>query len=326
MNYTGQVCTGCAKVISEEDDIVVCPVCGTPQHRECWEINGECVNVSRHAEKFVWQAAQEEPKTANAAPEADKGTSQRCVSCGAGNTKEALTCVNCGAPLFGEQGQNPMQSFFNVAGTVSNPFLYGVTLDPESEIEGAKVKDIACYVQSASSRYIHMFKELADKRKKFSFNWGAFFFGPYWFFYRKMWKVGLIFAGVLLAVALAFSGVVQDFEELYYAYIQMDPDVVPADKIIDTMDLVYDSMFKILPMFAVQLVVGIVGGFVADGLYKKQVIKGVKTLREQFPADRAYEGASLKRGGTSIFIAFAAYLGYNVIYNLLLNLAALLIN
>ena len=328
MNYTGQVCSGCGKLMSEKDDIVVCPVCGTPQHRECWEENGECVNVSRHAENFVWQAAptQEEPKKENTAAQEGQGVSQRCIACGGENSKDALTCIHCGAPLLGSQGQNPFQPFFYAAHTISNPFLYGVALDPESEIEGAKVKDIACYVQTASSRYIHRFKDLADKKKKVSFNWGAFFFGPYWFFYRKLWKVGLVFAGVLLAVALAFTGVVQDFEELYYAYIQMDPEVISADEIIAVMGQVTDAMFKVLPMFAVQLVVGIIGGFVADRLYKKEVIKSVKKLRGQFPEDRAYEGASLRRGGTSIFIAFAGYFGYNVIYSLLLNLAALLIN
>ncbi|MBQ2774818.1 MAG: DUF2628 domain-containing protein [Clostridia bacterium] len=328
MNYTGQVCSGCGKLMSENEDIVVCPVCGTPQHRECWEENGECVNAARHAEKFVWQAeeAQSEPEKESPASEGQSAEVQCCVACGGENSKNALTCIHCGAPLLGgSQAQNPFGPFFNVA-SATNPFLYGVALDPDSEIEGAKVKDIACYVQTASSRYIPKFKDLSEKKKKVSFNWAALFFGPYWFFYRKMWKVGLIFVGILLAVELAFTGIAQDFQDLYYSYLEMDPKVVASEQIVSAFDEVVDAMLKVLPMFAIQGVLGIVAGFLADPIYKRHVIKDVKNLRQQFSENRAYEAASLKRGGTAIFIAFAAYFGYNVIYNLLLSLAALLIN
>lgn len=107
-----------------------------------------------------------------------------------GNNPNSLSCTNCGAPLTAG-GAQPFNPFFN-AGEAGNPFLYGVTMDPESEIDGAKVKDIACTVQSASARYIPKFKAMADDKKKITFNWAAFFFSPYWLFFRKLWKAGLI--------------------------------------------------------------------------------------------------------------------------------------
>ncbi|MGN1348511.1 MAG: RING finger protein, partial [Acutalibacteraceae bacterium] len=34
MNYNNEICNGCGRKFSEGDDIVTCPECGTPQHRE----------------------------------------------------------------------------------------------------------------------------------------------------------------------------------------------------------------------------------------------------------------------------------------------------
>ena len=55
MDLNGQKCPACGRSFDHDDDIVVCPVCGTPQHRACWDERGECVNASRHAEGYVWQ-------------------------------------------------------------------------------------------------------------------------------------------------------------------------------------------------------------------------------------------------------------------------------
>ena len=40
---------------------------------------------------------------------------------------------------------------------------------------------------------------------------------------------------------------------------------------------------------------------------------------------RAFEAVTMRRGGTSILLAFASYIGYYIIYNLLLYAAELLI-
>ncbi len=48
MNYTNYKCPVCNNQFTEEDDIVVCPECGTPHHRECYVQNGECTNADKH--------------------------------------------------------------------------------------------------------------------------------------------------------------------------------------------------------------------------------------------------------------------------------------
>ena len=39
MDYKGCKCASCHKVLKEGDDIVICPECGAPYHRECYAQN-----------------------------------------------------------------------------------------------------------------------------------------------------------------------------------------------------------------------------------------------------------------------------------------------
>ena len=45
--HTGEKCFVCGQVFTDNDDVVVCPDCGTPYHRACWQKNGACVNLPR---------------------------------------------------------------------------------------------------------------------------------------------------------------------------------------------------------------------------------------------------------------------------------------
>ena len=40
--YSQEKCPVCENEFTNDDDIVVCPLCGTPHHRECYKKNGEC--------------------------------------------------------------------------------------------------------------------------------------------------------------------------------------------------------------------------------------------------------------------------------------------
>ena len=53
--YTGNHCPVCEQAFTDEDDIVVCPDCGTPYHRACWQKVGACMHKSEHAAGFEWQ-------------------------------------------------------------------------------------------------------------------------------------------------------------------------------------------------------------------------------------------------------------------------------
>lgn len=43
--YYGCPCEGCGRPLALTDDIVVCPDCGAPYHRECYEKLGRCIHT-----------------------------------------------------------------------------------------------------------------------------------------------------------------------------------------------------------------------------------------------------------------------------------------
>ncbi len=42
-------CPVCDKDFKDGDDIVICPSCGAPYHRACYQQVGQCVFTARHA-------------------------------------------------------------------------------------------------------------------------------------------------------------------------------------------------------------------------------------------------------------------------------------
>lgn len=90
--YTGNHCPVCEQAFTDEDDIVVCPDCGTPYHRACWQKVGVCMHKSEHAAGFEWQP--------EVGPDADKAAHEAtCPNCGTHNTPGAVRCAHCGCPL-----------------------------------------------------------------------------------------------------------------------------------------------------------------------------------------------------------------------------------
>ena len=94
MDYRGQHCPICGKEFCDGDDIVVCPECGTPYHRECYKTAGHCVNEERHGESFEWK-----PETAP----------QATVTNRIGNIepRDVLKLVNAGRFIVGCATRRP---------------------------------------------------------------------------------------------------------------------------------------------------------------------------------------------------------------------------
>ena len=54
MRYKSCKCVHCDSIFTETSDVVVCPLCGSPHHRECWKETGKCTNEDKHSENFEW--------------------------------------------------------------------------------------------------------------------------------------------------------------------------------------------------------------------------------------------------------------------------------
>ena len=68
----------------------------------------------------------------------------------------------------------------------------------EDRIDGVPAKDFISIVRQNYSYFLRVFKIFSQKAKAKVFNWAAFFFNFFYFFYRKMYKIGFILLGVYL--------------------------------------------------------------------------------------------------------------------------------
>ena len=106
-DYVGCVCSVCNKPFAAGDDIVVCPECGTPYHRACYQAAGGCVHEAQHAEGYAWQPQQHAQQAGGPQGQPAGGAPRVCPACGVQNRPGALFCENCGTPLSARAGPRP---------------------------------------------------------------------------------------------------------------------------------------------------------------------------------------------------------------------------
>ena len=173
--YTGNHCPVCEQAFTDEDDIVVCPDCGTPYHRACWQKVGACMHKSEHAAGFEWKP-EVGPEAEQAAHEAT------CPNCGTHNTPGAARCSHCGCPLPKSTGAEDAKAedeksvpiyardpavhskdctepgpHIDAYGTGADGGIYRREIGPEDTIDGIKAKDWAAYVGRSPMYYLMQF-------------------------------------------------------------------------------------------------------------------------------------------------------------------------
>ena len=109
-NYLNSECPYCGKKFTENDDIVVCPDCGTPHHRGCYKEHGVCANNELHG-GFEWKSSSEPRTPENKGGNEQKFDSFACPNCGGMNPSGTKFCSNCGAPLSSEHGASRRPEF-----------------------------------------------------------------------------------------------------------------------------------------------------------------------------------------------------------------------
>lgn len=60
--YEGYTCPVCKREFKETDDIVACPKCGAPHHRECWKLEGHCHYAEDHDTPRQWKRPAPPPR------------------------------------------------------------------------------------------------------------------------------------------------------------------------------------------------------------------------------------------------------------------------
>lgn len=106
--YENQKCPVCNKEFETDADIVVCPVCGTPHHRDCYKQNGECGNNEKHCEGYRWEPeslpeSEYEPETEAQDENGQPFFENRGGQYGANDGQQP--------PLYGNPAANPLSLF-----------------------------------------------------------------------------------------------------------------------------------------------------------------------------------------------------------------------
>lgn len=318
-NYTGKKCISCGNLFSEGDDIVVCPDCGTPYHRDCYQKEGACINTALHESGISWgESAQSSEETI------------RCIRCGYESASDKIFCEKCGTPLI--KGQETEERPFNgynqskedaqgESGATFNPFGGGASgtdntneqqtqnqfapfptpmvFDRNSEIDGIKLDDYAKYVKTNPLPFLSNFVRFGKFGRKVSLNIPAFLFPNVYFFFRKMTLIGI--------VMLVFNA---------FFDIPMMIELLQSGRAGYTIDLGIDTTGKVFQALSgaawyLSFLVQFLAGFAANYIYYKKARKTILRFRADtsLTEEQVSEGIS-KAGGTSwgaVFLAFACY-------------------
>ncbi|MDR1733759.1 MAG: DUF2628 domain-containing protein [Oscillospiraceae bacterium] len=204
MRYENEPCVWCRQGLHpDEEDVVVCPDCGAPQHKECWKANGGCAYHAEHGD-YLWKPSVEptepEPSLQN------EPNSRICPVCGSPCKPETAVCPTCGTDFLvwaNEVQERAMQ--MRLPPQEMPPLtVNGRTLHADDEIDGCRVEEIGVHVRG-SLKKVERYAAVFEKNRLVGWNWAAFFFGTYWFFFRKIWRPALLLAGISLVVLLALN-------------------------------------------------------------------------------------------------------------------------
>ena len=320
--YTGNHCPVCEQAFTDNDDIVVCPDCGTPYHRACWQKVGACMHTAEHAAGFEWQP--------EIGPEADKAAHEAtCPNCGTHNTPGAVRCAHCGCPLPKDApgkaddadqvpiyARDPSTVHQNNSRTAPGPHIdtfstddngniYRREIGPEDTIDGIKAKDWAAYVGRSPMYYLMQFFRMSMTKQKAAVSLSAFLFGPAYLFYRKMWKEGILAAALDLLFCVP---------ELIAIIATFNPDL------FGSLPLGW------VPTAANVCVVGawalkIILGLFAVSWYRADSKRSIDKIYAQYPEGDNRTAALQQSGGTSWLAVILYYALIMLAASLVVNLA-----
>ena len=297
--YYGCPCEGCGEPLTLKDDIVVCPDCGAPYHRTCYEKLGRCIHSPAHAAGYEWHFPYQDAEL------------RTCPSCGERTLRSEEICRCCGAALPPETEADEQLNDRKAAQDEQHDgFDYErfyrqyeqQTMDPlhrnlqaafgkDELIDGIPSSDWMTYIGTAAPAYLNDYSRMQLQHTKISMCFSALVFGPFYFFYRKAWKPAFGFLAAELVVALPTL------------LSMMQATGSPLTAGISSTAIVVLS--RIMTVFSFALVM--LRTLYAKWLYRKSAAERIRRIRAEFP-DAAQRRAVLSaQGGVSIAGVIGAF-------------------
>lgn len=317
--YEGFSCPVCNKPFAPDDDVVACPTCGAPHHRDCWKREGHCHFEADHGTDRQWSRdrqaeAPSDAATATASAKTRQAENQRpCPHCGHLNPTFAEFCAHCGEDTDaddweseepttppGGYAQHTPYGEYRPFQMVIDP--YG-GVSPDEEIDGVKAAELATFAGSNSAYYLPKFQKMEQNNSKCSWNWAAFLLTPYWLLFRKQYIAGMI----ALICDMAYTMLTT-----YIMYGVMGLHKVDAMQTAATMLDAGNGIFFLI-LFAAVAFRWLLGGFFGlfgNWLYLRSGVSRIRKLKADNPAVGKIEIAA--EGGVSFGLALVAYTLLNI--------------
>ncbi len=340
MNYTGLKCPVCGKAFTPKDDIVVCPECGAPYHRECFARAGKCIFSDRHGASFTWTPPRQTPPVGEPRDEARESEIRRCPRCGAPNPKAALFCSHCGQSLTG--GRTPYGPPFGPGpgegpapkgtgrpgeypppggypGYPGGPIPFGFDplggIAPNQEIGGVPADDLAKFVQNNTQYYLPMFRDLKLFGRN-RFNFSSFLFTGVWMLYRKQYRLGAVFAAVMGALSALYFYISYLCYPIYLPLMEeagitggslygiSGAQWLKLSELISSLPS-RQQMLLAVPgiLLLAKFVLMLVTGFIGNRLYMKFCIQKVGKIRRESQQEGVLAARLQQEGGVNMAVA-----------------------
>ena len=168
IEFLGKHCPVCRGTFKENDNVVVCPVCGTPHHRDCYEKENKCGVEEYHAQGFEWNGYLPDEERPMENQEKAEETAEVKI----------------------EPGDLEVVDFF----TAMN--------DTKKGEDGVSMKELTAYTSTSLYHYTTAFQLMRAFKRKAYFNICSGFFAPMFQFYRKMDLLGFLLIALTLLPSL----------------------------------------------------------------------------------------------------------------------------
>ena len=197
MDWKKYFCPICGIDFTDEDDVVVCPDCGTPHHRECWIKTGHCANEMLHGTEDSLECTYK------------KASSETEV------IPEIVTDNNSGEYNSEPRPNNPFDAGFGFNNQNENN---QEAPRPTFNINGKPGVLYEIALRKNQKYYIPRFIVMDNGVKGTGWNFMAFISPLAWSIYRKMYKLSAIILAVYMAIMGASVYVVLQDKPLMEAF------------------------------------------------------------------------------------------------------------
>lgn len=303
--FEGYKCPVCEKTFLKQDDIVVCPQCGAPYHRDCYQKNAGCVYTEKHAEGFSWKGEKEDiPQAAQTV---------RCAKCGTDNPVSAAVCSDCGAylrtPSYGSAQNSPAAGF--PPELSENPAAEFEQIENE-ELNGIRVGDFKSFLGNSWFFSLPSFYNIGKYGKKLSLNIFALLTHGIWFIWKKMYGVGILILTLMTGIYIFQIAVADLIEPLMKCIDKSDAEGMMA--FIQANPAISNAyMFCGL----VQIAIYIFCAFNSNNAHYRFCVRKIKKLRKKHANSDSDYKKNLENAGNSSFasvlVAVLAYMSIQML-------------